>query len=222
MIVFSFIIVIYLMNLIIGLLGDEIKRNNDDALYYVQKAKIIAEIELFYLLPHQRRWRTWFPEVIYYSVSVEKARKYIREEIKEGKWKKDDWPEMKHKILKLLSMDDTIVNQADHNKYTKEGDITSYGFFNPPGHEDIDLIVSLGHIQDHNPKIPISSASASSTFASSSLLISSSKSELKSSINSVHQDLPRFLVHRSSNLTISSSLSSSSSECNSSLVFPLP
>ncbi|PKB97289.1 hypothetical protein RhiirA5_433416, partial [Rhizophagus irregularis] len=112
MIVFSFIIVIYLMNLIIGLLGDEIKKNNDEALYYVQKAKIIAEIELFYLLPHQRRWRTWFPEVIYYSVSVEKARKYIREEIKEGKWKKDDWPEMKHKILKLLSMDDTIVNQA--------------------------------------------------------------------------------------------------------------
>ncbi|GBC16149.2 hypothetical protein GLOIN_2v1731430 [Rhizophagus irregularis DAOM 181602=DAOM 197198] len=112
MTVFSFIIVIYLMNLIIGLLGDEIKKNNDDALYYVQKAEIIAEIELFYLLPHQRRWRTWFPEIIYYSVSVEKARKHIREAINNGEWKMNDWPEMKQKILKLLSMDDTIVNQA--------------------------------------------------------------------------------------------------------------
>ncbi|POG58353.1 hypothetical protein GLOIN_2v923425 [Rhizophagus irregularis DAOM 181602=DAOM 197198] len=109
MTVFSFIIVIYLMNLIIGLLGDEIKKNNDDALYYVQKAEIIAEIELFYLLPHQRRWRTWFPEII---VSVEKARKHIREAINNGEWKMNDWPEMKQKILKLLSMDDTIVNQA--------------------------------------------------------------------------------------------------------------
>ncbi|PKY55888.1 hypothetical protein RhiirA4_548963 [Rhizophagus irregularis] len=112
MTVFSFIIVIYLMNLIIGLLGDEIKKNNDHALYYVQKAEIIAEIELFYLLPHQRRRRTWFPEIIYYSVSVEKARKHIREAIINGEWKMNDWPEMKQKISMLLSMDDTIVNQA--------------------------------------------------------------------------------------------------------------
>uniref|UniRef100_U9U781 Uncharacterized protein n=1 Tax=Rhizophagus irregularis (strain DAOM 181602 / DAOM 197198 / MUCL 43194) TaxID=747089 RepID=U9U781_RHIID len=45
-------------------------------------------------------------------VSVEKARKHIREAINNGEWKMNDWPEMKQKILKLLSMDDTIVNQA--------------------------------------------------------------------------------------------------------------
>jgi hypothetical protein len=64
MAVFSFLIVIYLMNLFIGLLNMAIEKDNDRASYLAQKAEIIAEIELFCLLPHQRRWRTWFPEVM--------------------------------------------------------------------------------------------------------------------------------------------------------------
>ncbi|PKC10969.1 hypothetical protein RhiirA5_498040 [Rhizophagus irregularis] len=114
MAIFSFLVVIYLMNLFIGLLDTEIGNNKSRAKYLAQKAEVIAEIELFYLLPHQRRRRTWFPEVIYYRVDVEKARKHIRKAIKKGEWKMNDWPEMKQKILKLLSMDNnnTIVNQA--------------------------------------------------------------------------------------------------------------
>jgi len=64
MVVFSFLVVVYLMNLFIGLLNNAIEKDNDRASYLVQKAEIIAEIELFYLLPHQRRWRSWFPEVM--------------------------------------------------------------------------------------------------------------------------------------------------------------
>ncbi|RGB32172.1 hypothetical protein C1646_707297 [Rhizophagus diaphanus] len=105
MIVFSFLIVIYLMNLFIGLLNIAIGEDNDRASYLVQKAEVIAEIELFYLLPHQRRWRTWFPEVISYKVDIKKARKYIKETIKNGEWKKDDSSD---KILKLLSIEDAI------------------------------------------------------------------------------------------------------------------
>ncbi|GBC19963.2 hypothetical protein GLOIN_2v1483183 [Rhizophagus irregularis DAOM 181602=DAOM 197198] len=112
MAVFSFLIVIYLMNLFIGLLNMAIEKDNDRALYLVQKAEVLAEIELFYLLPHQRRWRSWFPEVIYCRVDVEKTRIYIKEAIKKGKWNMDDWPEMKHKILKLLSIDDAIIDLA--------------------------------------------------------------------------------------------------------------
>ncbi|CAB5374176.1 unnamed protein product [Rhizophagus irregularis] len=62
--VFSFLIVIYLMNLFIGLLNIAIEEDNDRASYLVQKAEVIAEIELFYLLSHQKRWGTWFPEVM--------------------------------------------------------------------------------------------------------------------------------------------------------------
>jgi hypothetical protein len=64
MAIFSFLIVIYLMNLFIGLLNMAIEEDNERSSYLAQKAEVIAEIELFYLLPHQRRWRTWFPEVM--------------------------------------------------------------------------------------------------------------------------------------------------------------
>jgi hypothetical protein len=53
------------MNLFIGLLNNAIGKDNDRVSYLVQKAEILAEIELFYLLPPQRRWNAWFPEVMY-------------------------------------------------------------------------------------------------------------------------------------------------------------
>jgi hypothetical protein len=30
---------------------------------------------------------------------------YIKEAINKGDWKKDDWPEMKNKVLKLLNIE---------------------------------------------------------------------------------------------------------------------
>ncbi|GBB87150.1 hypothetical protein RclHR1_01360021 [Rhizophagus clarus] len=110
MALFSFLIVIYLMNLIIGLLNMSIEK--DRASYLAQKAKVIAEIELFCLLPYQRRWRSWFPEVIYYSADIEKARAHIKEAINKGYWQKEDWPEMKYKILKLFNINDAIIDLA--------------------------------------------------------------------------------------------------------------
>src|SRR6185369_5252770 len=59
-VLFSFIVVVYLMNLFIGLLGSAIDENNTREAFLVQKAKIITEIELFYLFPNQRRWKNWF------------------------------------------------------------------------------------------------------------------------------------------------------------------
>ena len=64
MAIFSFIVVIYLMNLFIGLLNLAIEEENSRATYLSQKAEVLAEIELFYLSPFQRCWRTWFPEVM--------------------------------------------------------------------------------------------------------------------------------------------------------------
>ncbi|RIA98029.1 hypothetical protein C1645_813242 [Glomus cerebriforme] len=40
-----------------------IDKDNNRASYLILKAEILAEIELFYLFPHQRRWETWFPEL---------------------------------------------------------------------------------------------------------------------------------------------------------------
>ena len=55
---------IYLINLFIGLLSNEIVNYNTKEAFLAEKAKVINEIELFYLLPHQRHWREWFPEIL--------------------------------------------------------------------------------------------------------------------------------------------------------------
>ena len=52
------------MNLFIGLLSNQIEKYNINEAFLAQKAKIIKEIELFYLLPNQRRWREWFPDLL--------------------------------------------------------------------------------------------------------------------------------------------------------------
>ncbi|RIB15999.1 hypothetical protein C2G38_2038940 [Gigaspora rosea] len=64
LILFSFFTTIYLMNLFIGLLSDSISNTNKKELFLFQKAKIISEIELFYMLPYQRRKNNWFPELL--------------------------------------------------------------------------------------------------------------------------------------------------------------
>ncbi|CAB4399132.1 unnamed protein product [Rhizophagus irregularis] len=68
------------------------------------KAEILAEIELFYLLPHQRRWNEWFPKVIYYYADFDKTRQEIKEMIKEGEWNTDEFSELKQKLLHKLKI----------------------------------------------------------------------------------------------------------------------
>src|SRR6266487_2295906 len=100
MIIFSFVIVFYLMNLFIGLLNMAIEKDNDRASYLVQKAEILAEIELFYLLPPQRRWNNWFPEAIHYRARLDVVRKYVSKVIEDKKWKSDQ--EYQNKVLREL------------------------------------------------------------------------------------------------------------------------
>ncbi|PKY44899.1 hypothetical protein RhiirA4_459349 [Rhizophagus irregularis] len=101
---FSLLIVVYLMNLFIGLLNNAIEKDNNRVSYLIQKAEILAEIELFYLLPHQRRWNTWFPEVIYYYANADKTRKKIKEMIDENEWYTNDFPELKQELLNKLNI----------------------------------------------------------------------------------------------------------------------
>ncbi|CAB4384419.1 unnamed protein product [Rhizophagus irregularis] len=92
------------MNLFIGLLSNAIEKDNNRISFLIQKAEILAEIELFYLLPHQRRWKEWFPEVIYYYANVDKTREKIKEMINEGEWNTNEFLELKQKLLKELNI----------------------------------------------------------------------------------------------------------------------
>ncbi|CAG8483535.1 3153_t:CDS:2 [Funneliformis caledonium] len=106
MVFFSLLIAVYLMNLLIGLLSNAIEEDNNRVSYFVQKAKILAEIELFYLFPNQRRKKTWFPDVIYYHADVDETRRKIKELIKAGEWNSDKFFEMKQNLLNMLRIQD--------------------------------------------------------------------------------------------------------------------
>ncbi|UZO13412.1 uncharacterized protein OCT59_004911 [Rhizophagus irregularis] len=90
----------------------EIGEDNNRVSYLIQKAEILAEIELFYLLPHQRRWQTWFPEVIHYYADVDKTRIEIERLIKEDKWDTKEF-EMHERLLEKLQIKcNTIDNKV--------------------------------------------------------------------------------------------------------------
>ncbi|GBC51227.2 hypothetical protein GLOIN_2v1781616 [Rhizophagus irregularis DAOM 181602=DAOM 197198] len=76
---FSFFTVIYLLNLFIGLLNNEIQKSNDKSWFLVQKAELIADIEQCCLLPFQRQWKSWFPDHIFYCVDVDKLHAKIND-----------------------------------------------------------------------------------------------------------------------------------------------
>ncbi|PKY55641.1 hypothetical protein RhiirA4_548838 [Rhizophagus irregularis] len=78
--------------------------DNNRVSYLIQKAEILAEIELFYLLPHQRRWHTWFPEVIHYYADADKTRIEIERLIKEGEWDNKEFIKMQEKLLEELQI----------------------------------------------------------------------------------------------------------------------
>ncbi|PKY43920.1 hypothetical protein RhiirA4_541467 [Rhizophagus irregularis] len=105
-VLFSLLVVVYLMNLLIGLLNIAIEEDNNRVSYLMQKAEILAEIELFYLLPHQRRWKTWFPEVIHYYADADKTRIEIERLIEKGEWetKEQELTEMRKNLLDKLKI----------------------------------------------------------------------------------------------------------------------
>ncbi|CAB4380005.1 unnamed protein product [Rhizophagus irregularis] len=79
--------------------------NNNRVSYLKQKAEILVEIELFYLLPHQRRWGKWFPEIIYYYANVDKTREKVKEMMDNGEWDSNEFTELKKALLEKLNMD---------------------------------------------------------------------------------------------------------------------
>ncbi|GBB98779.1 hypothetical protein RclHR1_03320005 [Rhizophagus clarus] len=112
-VLFSFLIVVYLMNLFIGLLNNAIEEDNNRVSYLIQKAQILAEIELLYLLPNQRRWKEWFPEIIYYYADADKARQKINEFINKGEWNTDKFSELRQELLNELKIPNNSQNPVD-------------------------------------------------------------------------------------------------------------
>ncbi|RHZ88669.1 hypothetical protein Glove_21g125 [Diversispora epigaea] len=108
-ITFLFVTGIYLLNMFIGLLNLGILNKDNYALFLTKKARLIADIELFYLLPNQRRWRHWFPDHIYYHTNVEEVQAKLLElneiNLNPDRQYKLYKPIIHHNLLKLINMD---------------------------------------------------------------------------------------------------------------------
>ncbi|CAJ0843539.1 2594_t:CDS:2, partial [Entrophospora sp. SA101] len=88
--------------------------------FLAQKAKIITDIELFYLLPNQHHWKEWFPDILYLKKTREiddgkgdpGFLKFISEELRKtadipkpggGKIDKNDLEEIEKKLENKLN-----------------------------------------------------------------------------------------------------------------------
>ncbi|GET00349.1 hypothetical protein GLOIN_2v1874127 [Rhizophagus clarus] len=104
-VLFSLLIVVYLMNLLIGLLNNAIEKDHDRVSFLMQKAEILAEIELYYMLPYQRRRKDWFPEVIYYYASLDDIQKRVKRMMKRDEWNQiNAFPKLKQDLLKKINI----------------------------------------------------------------------------------------------------------------------
>ncbi|RIB28867.1 hypothetical protein C2G38_2156839 [Gigaspora rosea] len=84
-IAFFFLSTIYLMNLFIGLIINAINDIGAKESFLILKAEILSEIELFYMLPHQRRKENWFPYIIFYEAHTIELRN-LAKDILDNKW----------------------------------------------------------------------------------------------------------------------------------------
>ncbi|KAF0524645.1 hypothetical protein F8M41_015097 [Gigaspora margarita] len=99
----SFIIVIYLMNILIGVLCDVAINEDNNLAYLALKREIIIQIELLYMLPYQRRRNDWFPFFIFYKCDVGKLHLQIRA-IQKGKWSGYKEPYVSNAINEILHL----------------------------------------------------------------------------------------------------------------------
>ncbi|POG74357.1 hypothetical protein GLOIN_2v1576405 [Rhizophagus irregularis DAOM 181602=DAOM 197198] len=118
LITFTFFTVIYLMNLFIGLLNLAIDDYNNEEEFLLQKAKIIVEIELFYMLSSQKYNKNWFPDWIYYDIPVTEVRKLINA-INNNKTEFDYFPFISKELKELVAINDEIREENSKENKTK-------------------------------------------------------------------------------------------------------
>ncbi|CAG8525662.1 9688_t:CDS:2 [Scutellospora calospora] len=120
MALFSFFTTVYLMNLFIGWLCTSIYETKRKELFLLQRAKILSEIELFYMLPYQRRKNNWFPEIIF---SLDELHDIICK-VQKNKWNDTiEIPFFSKKLLDFAKVGKEIDNQEeiqDINKLSAE------------------------------------------------------------------------------------------------------
>ncbi|CAG8810793.1 10532_t:CDS:2, partial [Racocetra persica] len=71
---------------------------------------ILSEIELFWMLPYQRRKKNWFPEIIYYTATIEELQKYIQK-LQSENFEESSKPFIFSHIYKIADLDTKTVDE---------------------------------------------------------------------------------------------------------------
>ncbi|CAG8770765.1 22752_t:CDS:2, partial [Racocetra persica] len=111
LVIFSFFTTIYLLNLFITLLVNAIDQTNNEESFLQLRGEILAEIELFWMLPHQRRKKNWFPEILYYDASINELKKYVKN--LEDEHKDEILRDLRPEIKKIIETEDSAEDSAE-------------------------------------------------------------------------------------------------------------
>ncbi|RIB25343.1 hypothetical protein C2G38_2138817 [Gigaspora rosea] len=103
MFIFTIVVTLYLVNVIIGFLPSGMDEDKMRMTYLILRAEVLEEIELLYMLPHQRRNENWFPSIVFYECHTTRLLEHIND-IQNNKWvgfKKPFIPKALKEILLL-------------------------------------------------------------------------------------------------------------------------
>ncbi|PKK74007.1 hypothetical protein RhiirC2_847179 [Rhizophagus irregularis] len=135
---FSVFTVIYLLNLFIGLLNEEIQKIDKKTLFLHQRAEILAEIELFNLFPSQRRLKSWFPDHIYYYVNVDELQRKLNEINSSDTYKDSPYKPIIHPdLLDLITC--KITNSIENGTYNSISERINFSLLKNKGQISITL-----------------------------------------------------------------------------------
>ncbi|KAF0384962.1 transient receptor potential cation channel subfamily a member 1 isoform x2 [Gigaspora margarita] len=80
--------------------------------------EILSEIELFWMLPYQRRKTNWFPNILYYEASVNELKKYVKK--LKATENENEYPlYLAPAILAIVQYEDFEIDQSLKNQINK-------------------------------------------------------------------------------------------------------
>ncbi|RIB09220.1 hypothetical protein C2G38_2146675 [Gigaspora rosea] len=110
LILISFFITIYMMNLFIGILSNKISDLHNKASFLNYKAMALSIIEKSYMLPNQRQRKDLFPEIIFFEAHIVELRKIVKQ-IQNNDWPGTYKPYISDTLLKAIRMSNENSNE---------------------------------------------------------------------------------------------------------------
>ncbi|OZJ04675.1 hypothetical protein BZG36_02562 [Bifiguratus adelaidae] len=124
-VIFLITTAVMLMNVLIALISDQVGKSNisEDFQARLQRARVIAQIELYWMLPHERmdpaNERQRFPRDLCYLEELGKD--WPNPEAEDVKWPKEDWTKVMEKLEATLAKEQPNKEPTGGNESLHSG-----------------------------------------------------------------------------------------------------